>query len=139
MVERFSTSLEQGLLKEFDAFILRHGYANRSEAIRDLIRIRLTEEAGQDDRETVIGSISLVYDHHQHRLQDRLTHLQHDYQHLVISTTHVHMDHDHCLEVIIVKGLGGDVRAMADKIIAIRGVRNGTLHVASAGSPSKGR
>ena len=132
MLRRFSISLEENLSEIFDTYIKSHRYTNRSEAIRDLIRKALVENECEADT-TVMGVISLVYDHHQRQLQGRLTEIQHDYHHHIVSTTHVHMDHHNCLEVIIVQGNALEVQELADKLIASRGVRDGNLAMNSTG------
>jgi len=133
MIERFSTSLEEGLLKRFDRFIGRHGYENRSEAVRDLIRKALVADEWESGKEDVMGVVSIVYDHHRPNLLNKITQLQHDSEALIISATHVHMDHHNCLEMIIVKGKPRQVRRLADTLIALRGVKDGNLSVASTG------
>ena len=132
-MERFSISIEKELLKSFDQRMEKGGYSNRSEAIRDLIRKDLISEEWRAD-EDVVGVITLVYDHHTRQLQNKITDIQHEYHHQVISTNHVHLDHDNCLEVVIVKGRAGHIRAMAQKLIAIRGVKTGDLTASSTGS-----
>ena len=132
MLIRFTVSMEDTLLDDFDNFIREHHYQNRSEALRDLIRGRIIEKEWQADK-YVMGVISLVYDHHQHKLQDKVTELQHDFHHQIVSTTHVHMDHHNCLEVIIVRGKAGEVRALSDSLRAMRGVRNANLSMSSTG------
>ena len=132
MLQRFSISLEKSLLEVFDAYIRSHKYNNRSEAIRDLIRKAFVKNEWEADNK-VMGVISLVYDHHQRQLQERLTEIQHDYHHHIVSTTHVHMDHHNCLEVIIVQGNALEVQELADKLIASRGVRDGNLAMSSTG------
>ncbi|HPR83899.1 MAG TPA: nickel-responsive transcriptional regulator NikR, partial [Pontiellaceae bacterium] len=102
-MERFSISMEDDLVQKFDGHLERRGYSNRSEAVRDLVRKALIDEEWQAGEE-VVGVITLVYDHHQRQLQDKLTAIQHDHHDRIISSTHVHMDHHNCLEVIIVKG-----------------------------------
>jgi CopG family transcriptional regulator, nickel-responsive regulator len=132
MIQRFSTSIESDLLERFDRSLVGRQYATRSEAVRDLIRKALIEkewEAGEE----VVGVVTLVFDHHRARLQDRITEIQHAFHDLVISTTHVHLDHDNCLEVIIVKGRSESVRTMADQLTAVRGVKSGDLTAASTG------
>jgi CopG family transcriptional regulator, nickel-responsive regulator len=119
------------LLAKFDRYIRRHKYANRSEAVRDLIRRKLIEEEWQADGE-VVGVISLVYDHHQYRLQDKLTEEQHRLHHLVVSATHIHLSHSHCLEVIIARGPAGQVRALSELLTSLRGVKDGHLSMSSA-------
>ncbi|WP_457576979.1 nickel-responsive transcriptional regulator NikR, partial [Desulfomarina sp.] len=124
MLKRFSISLEENLLEIFDEHIQAHSYNNRSEAIRDLIRKAFVKKEWQADKQ-VMGVISLVYDHHRPNLQEKITVVQHDYHHHIVSTTHVHMDHDNCLEVIVVKGKAKDVQDLANKLIALKGVRDG--------------
>ena len=132
MLKRFSVSLEEQLLEQFDEYINTHGYSNRSEAVRDLIRARLINEEWEQDSE-VVGVVSLVYDHHQAKLQDRITEVQHDYYQYITSSTHVHMDHHNCLEVTIVKGLASKVRELSERMIALRGVKSGNLTMSSTG------
>ena len=132
MIKRFSVSLEGELLESFDQYIQEHQYVNRSEAVRDLIRKSMVNEqikAGKD----VVGVISLVYDHHQRQLQDKITEIQHAFHHDVVSTTHIHLNHDDCLEVVIARGKAGRVRELADRLIAIRGVKDGSLTMSIAG------
>ncbi|MGB5685501.1 MAG: nickel-responsive transcriptional regulator NikR [Candidatus Electrothrix sp.] len=132
MLKRFSVSLEEHLLDQFDDYITIHGYSNRSEAIRDLIRKKLVNEQWQQDSE-VVGVVTLVFDHHQAQLQERITDLQHNYYRLITSTTHVHMDHHNCLEVTIVKGNAFAVQELSEKMIALRGVKSGSLTMSSTG------
>jgi CopG family nickel-responsive transcriptional regulator len=132
MLKRFSVSLEDQLLDQFDEYIGNHGYSNRSEAIRDMIRNKLINEEWEQDSE-VVGVVTLVYDHHQAQLQERITEAQHDYYQLITSTTHVHMDHHNCLEVTIVKGQASTVRQLAERMIALRGVKHGNLTMSSTG------
>lgn len=132
MLKRFSVSLEEPLLEKFDDYISRHGYSNRSEAIRDLIRKKLVNEEWKRDSE-VVGVVTLVYDHHQAQLQERITDLQHNYYRLITSTTHVHMDHHNCLEVTIVKGNAAVVQELSESMIALRGVKSGNLTMSSTG------
>ena len=132
MLKRFSVSLEDDLLDTFDEYIASHGYSNRSEAIRDLIRRKLVNEEWELDSE-VVGVVTIVYNHHQAQLQERITELQHRYYILITSSTHVHMDHHNCLEVTIVKGMASQVRELAEAMIALRGVKNGNLTMSSTG------
>ena len=132
MLRRFSVSLEEELLQQFDSFIRERGYVNRSEAVRDLIRKEFISEEWEQDGD-VAGVVTLVYNHHQPQLQEKITEIQHDYYTLITSTTHVHMDHHNCLEVIIVKGKASRIREMAEKVIAMRGVKNGNLTMTSTG------
>lgn len=133
MLQRFTVSLDHKLLGQFDRFIGTHRYENRSEAVRDLIRKALVREEWKADKE-VVGVISLVYDHHQRQLQDRLTEIQHDFHHDVVSTTHIHLTHDDCLEVIIVRGKASRVQGLADRLIALRGIKDGALNMSSTGA-----
>ena len=132
MLIRFSVSMDEKLLSQFDEYIRPGGYSNRSEAVRDLIRKVLVNEEWEQDSE-VVGVVTLVYNHHQPQLQEKITELQHEFHHQITSTTHVHMDHDNCLEVTIVKGRAFQVRELAEKLMALRGVKNGNLTMSSTG------
>jgi CopG family nickel-responsive transcriptional regulator len=132
MLKRFSISIEENLLDIFDEHIQERQYNNRSEAIRDLIRKAFTKKEWEADKE-VMGVINLVYDHHQHQLQEKVTEIQHDFHGLIVSTTHVHMDHHNCLEVIIVKGKAKEVQELSDLLLAQRGVRDGNLAMSTTG------
>jgi CopG family nickel-responsive transcriptional regulator len=132
MLKRFTVSIEENLLKDFDAYMQQHHYKNRSEAIRDLIRTRFVQSEWAADKD-VMGVISLVYDHHRHQLQEKITDLQHAHHHQIVSTTHIHMDHDNCLEVIIIRGKAAEVQQLTDNLIALRGVRSGKLAMSSTG------
>ena len=129
---RFGVSINENLLKQFDDYIERKSYTNRSEALRDLIRDHLVEEEWDNDKET-IGTITLVYDHHVHELMERLTDLQHQYQKLIQSTLHIHLDADQCLEVLVVRGRSGEIREIADALIATKGVKHGKLSATTTG------
>lgn len=132
MLKRFSISLEDKLLAVFDQYIRKNQYNNRSEAIRDLIRKSFVHEEWEADKE-VMGVVTLVYDHHQNQLQDRITELQHEFHHQIVSTTHVHMDHHNCLEVTIVRGKAKQVKELSQKMFVLRGVKNGHLATSSTG------
>lgn len=130
---RFSVSIDEDLVRAFDDLIEQRGYTNRSEAIRDAIRrqlIRQEWEAG----EQVAGVITLLYDHHQAGLSEALTEMQHTALGCVISTTHVHLDHDNCLEFIAVKGEARAIEALAGRLTSLRGVKHGELTATSTGS-----
>ncbi len=132
-VKRFGISLDSLLLKRFDGLIAKKGYPNRSEAIRDLIRESLVKEEWEyGDRETV-GAITIVYSHDVRELTDTLTDIQHHYHTSVISSMHVHLDHHNCLEVIIVKGKGKEIKKIADRLIGTKGVKHGKLSLATTG------
>lgn len=132
-VTRFGVSLAEELLAEFDALIGRKDYASRSEAIRDLIRDYLAEEASRSGSARAVGTVTLVYDHHVADLQEKLTDIQHDESDLVVSTLHVHLDRHRCLEVLVVRGKAAKIRALADKLIGARGVKHGKLTLVAAG------
>jgi CopG family nickel-responsive transcriptional regulator len=129
---RFGVSLEKGLLAKFDAYISKNDWASRSDALRDLIRGELVKLEWAEGDE-VAGAVTLIYDHHRKDLLGRLTDLQHDYQHLVLSTQHVHLDHDHCLEIIAVKGRPEEVQKLAETLRTIKGVKHGTLTMSTTG------
>ncbi len=131
-IVRFGVSLEKKLLHRFDRLIRGKKYTSRSEALRDLIRKELVDREWEEDRE-VAGAITFVYDHHRRELLRRLTDLQHDYQGVIISTQHIHLDHDHCLEIVAVRGRAKDILKLADRLKAVKGVRHGTLSMTSTG------
>ncbi len=129
---RFGISLGEDLLARFDKLVAERNYASRSEAFRDLIRASLVEEEWRAGGE-VAGAITLLYDHHRRDLVNRLADIQHDAHGLVVSTQHVHLDHDHCLEIIAVRGRARDVRRLADSLRSVKGVLQGTINMASTG------
>ena len=129
---RFGVSLDKSLLDKFDRLIGERRYTNRSEALRDLIREELVKKAWAEDME-VAGAITFLFDHHQRDLLNRITDIQHDYQKLIISTQHVHLDHDNCLEIAAVRGRAGNIQELTDRLKSIRGVRHCSLSMSSAG------
>jgi len=131
-VERVGVSLDPGLLERFDALVAEKGYASRSEALRDLVRKALIESEAEPAEADVIGTLTMIYDHHVADVTDRLLHIQHDHHAEIQSTTHVHVDHRYCLEVLIVRGRSGEIRALADNILAVKGVKHGELVVTRA-------
>ncbi|HEX4066107.1 MAG TPA: nickel-responsive transcriptional regulator NikR [Acidobacteriaceae bacterium] len=136
-LSRTGVSLEEELLQEFDGLIARRGYENRSEAIRDLIREALLAET-VDTNQPVVGTLTLVYDHHVPELQDKLTATQHWAGAMVLAATHVHLDHDYCLEVIIMKGRSREIQGVADRLRALRGVELGKLVLTNSGKALTG-
>ncbi len=130
---RFGISMQQELLERFDRLIEGKGYSNRSEAIRDLIRDYLVNQDWQLEEEEVAGTITLIYDHHVGGLTKVLNRLQHDQHHLFLSTMHVHLDEDNCLETIVVRGKAAEVKRVADRLISVRGVKHGKLTITSTG------
>jgi CopG family transcriptional regulator, nickel-responsive regulator len=128
---RTGIAIDADLLARFDRFIAKQGYTNRSEAFRDLIRDRLVGAAtGSPDAE-VVGTVTLIYDHHSRLLPNKLMDLQHDHQNVIIAATHAHLDHHTCLEVIVVKGQAKQVQKLADMLIGTKGVRHGRLVMSS--------
>jgi len=129
-MERVSISLDDDLLVKFDAYMNRKGYVNRSEAIRDLLRERLERDQEKQGGAThSVGCLSYVYNHHQRELASRLTESQHDHHSYVLSTLHVHLDHENCLEVVVLNGETANLRSFAEATIAETGVRHGKLHL----------
>jgi CopG family nickel-responsive transcriptional regulator len=128
-LERVTISLEETLLADFDRYIARKGYQNRSEAIRDLVRDRLETNAGADPAGYSVGCVSYVYNHHQRDLAQRLTNAQHGHHDFVLSALHVHLDHENCLEVTLLRGPTGALKTFAESLIAETGVRHGHLHL----------
>jgi len=132
-IVRFGVSVEKNLLASFDELISRKGYANRSEALRDLVRDHLVEEEWKVEKKEMIGTITIVYNHHTRGLSDTLIDLQHHFHNLIISTMHLHMDEDNCLEVLVVKGMVDKIKSIADKLISTRGVKHGKLTMTTTG------
>ncbi len=129
---RFGVSIEKDLLEKFDRFIKDKKYTNRSEAFRDLIRQNLIQEQWQSGQE-IAGAITIIYDHHKRELVNKLMGIQHDFGKMIISSQHVHLDHNNCLEIIAVKGPGQGVQKLADSLKSIKGVKHGTLSMSATG------
>jgi len=130
---RFGVSMDKGLLDSFDTLIGDKGYANRSEAVRDLIREALVEEQWRDDHALAVGTVTLVYDHHFTDLADKLTEHQHDHHEAIISSLHVHLDAHHCLEVVILKGQVSKISRLAYELIGTKGVKHGKFAATTTG------
>lgn len=130
---RFSVSLSEELLEQFDELLKEKGYENRSEGIRDLLRDSLVNREVEEDQE-IVGVVTLVYDHHVRELTNKLIERQHDSEAEVISSMHVHLDHHNCLEVIVVRGKGSVVKQFSDAIIGTRGVKHGKFVITSTGA-----
>ena len=126
-LSRIGIALDSDLLDRFDRSIAKSGYTNRSEAFRDLIRDRLVREQTAAPNTTVVGTVTLIYNHHASGITDKLTEAQHTHHDLVVSTTHAHLDHDSCLEVLIVHGKAARVEHFADLLIGLKGVEHGRL------------
>ncbi len=130
---RLSISLEKPLLDRLERLVKASGYTNRSEFIRDLIRHRLVEQQWADKRQEVVGTITLVYDHGARQLADRLVDIQHDHHNNILATTHVHLTHDLCAEMIMVRGSAPRVRTLADELRRQRGVLHSELAMSTTG------
>jgi len=131
-ITRFGVSIDERLLKKFDDMIEEKGYVNRSEAIRDLIRYMLdTNEISDPDAETV-GTLSLVYNHDTHEIADKLNEIEHVYFNNIVSSTHIHLDHDSCFEVLILRGKAKEIKVIADKLRAVKNIQKGYLTLTSA-------
>lgn len=133
LLSRFGVSIEPKLLEQFDKLIAQKGYSNRSEAIRDLIRDSLVQKEFLSDL-PVVGTVTIIYNHEIHDLTHKITHFQHDYADLIISTLHVHLPEDNCMEVIALKGSGSRMKQFADALIGMKGVKHGKLTVTSIGT-----
>jgi len=131
---RFSISLPPKLLKQLDKMTGQKGYNKRSQAITDMIRDKLVEHRQQFGDEEIAGTITLVYDHHKAHVQATLTDLQHDHYEIIISSVHVHLDHDNCLEVLVVRGKARVIKRIAEALIAAKGVKHGKLTVTTTGA-----
>jgi CopG family nickel-responsive transcriptional regulator len=130
-IVRFSVSVEDNLLEKFDRYCQQEQFATRSEAVRQLIREKLTERAWESGSQEVVGTLTLVYDHHRPQLRDRLTELQHQNTDLVVSTLHTHLSHDVCLEVIVLRGQAGRLQKIASQLRGMKGIYKGELVMAS--------
>jgi len=130
-IERIGVSLDKELLSLFDRLIAKQGYPNRSEAIRDLIRARLSEEELAKPTTEAVAGVFLVYDHHSTKLSQKLVNLQHDHLLHVITSTHVHLDNDNCLEAVILKGKVKEIQKLADRMTSLRGVKLSRVNIMS--------
>ena len=133
-LSRIGVAIDTDLLEKFDTHIGQRGYTNRSEAFRDLIRDALIERTWEQPDSEVVGSVTLVYDHHVRQLGDHLTGVQHEHHHNILSTLHVHLDHHNCLEVIVVRGKAKQVQTIADALISTKGVKHGRLTITTTGA-----
>lgn len=129
---RFGISIDERLLSSFDRLIDGKGYQNRSEAIRDLIRSAIVEEKWSRGDEEMVGTVTLVYNHHVRDLADKLTEHQHHHHHRIISAMHVHLDPHNCLEVLVVRGNAQEIKRIADELIGVKGVKHGRLVMTTA-------
>lgn len=129
---RFGVSLEKELLDKFDKYARKKNYPNRSEAFRNLIRQELITREWQEDNE-IAGAITLVYNHHKRELVNKLTDIQHDFQKIIISNQHIHLDHDNCLEIVALKGKPKEAQKLTNILRSVKGVKHGTLSMSSTG------
>ena len=132
-IARFGVSIDNQLVKKFDALITRKGYATRSEAVRDMIRESLVEQEWESGDQETVGTITIVYNHHTRELDHALTDMQHKAFHQIVSALHVHLDAHNCLEVLVVKGKSKDIRKIADRLIGTKGVKHGKLTMTTTG------
>jgi CopG family nickel-responsive transcriptional regulator len=136
-LSRIGVAIDSDLLEKFDRLIAQRGYTNRSEAFRDLIRDELVQKIAESPESNVVGTVTLVYDHHVRMLNDKLIDMQHEAYRAILSTLHVHLDHDNCLEVLVVRGKAGAVQKIADALIATKGVKHGRLSITTSGAGLK--
>ena len=137
-VSRFSVSLPPQLLEQLDGMAKEKGYKNRSQAIADMIRAQLVEHRQKFSATEIAGTITLVYDHHKQHVQAALTDIQHDHHQVIVSTLHVHLDHDNCLEVLVVRGRADIIKKIADELTTAKGVKHGRLTVTTTGKDLPG-
>ena len=126
-VIRFGTSIEPDLLKEFDNLIKKKGYSNRSEAIRDIIRENLILDECSNPNTTSIGTLTMIYNHHIGNITDKLLKIQHEQNNDILVTTHIHIDHNNCLEILVLRGKTGKILKLAEKIKALKGIKHGKV------------
>jgi len=125
-VVRFGVSLEKDTMNDLDRYVESNNFPNRSQAIRNLIEKYAVEQKWQCDNE-VAGAIVIVYDHHKRNIDHEINMVQHDHHSLILSTQHVHLNHETCLESIVVKGKATELTSLADRIISIKGIHHGKL------------
>jgi CopG family nickel-responsive transcriptional regulator len=136
-LSRIGVAIDSDLLDQFDQLIAKRGYTNRSEAFRDLIRDELVQKSWESPESNVVGTVTLVYDHHVRMLNEKLTDMQHEFHRSILSTLHVHLDHDNCLEVLVMRGKAGAVQKIADSLISTKGVKHGRLTLTTSGAELK--
>jgi CopG family nickel-responsive transcriptional regulator len=130
-ITRFGVSIEPDLLEKFDRMMKKKGYTNRSEAIRDIVREHLIVEYVKDPSAEVIGTLTMIYDHHAGPLVERLLEIQHDHYQEILTTTHIHIDHTTCLEVLVLRGKTQKIQKLGDTIKALKGIKHGELVITS--------
>ena len=133
---RFSVAMPEDLMDALDTYTARRGVAhNRSEAIRDLVRNALVEEEVEDPESSIFGTLTMVFNHHSNDLRDKLDNVQHEHVKEIVSTVHVHLDEENCLEVVLMRGKSREIRSIADALLGTKGVMHGKLVVTTAGAP----
>lgn len=130
---RFGVSLDSDLLEKFDALCEERCYQTRSEAIRDLIRNTLVQKEWEDLNKEMVGTLTLVYDHHQSDLAQKMTEIQHSSFDVIVTALHIHLDHHNCMEVLILRGPGQEIKSTAERLISTKGVKHGKLNLATTG------
>jgi CopG family nickel-responsive transcriptional regulator len=135
-VSRIGVSLEPALLGQLDLWLDQKGYTNRSQGIRDIVRARFIQEDWERGDRATVATVNLVYDHHKRELMERLAALQHDHLDNIVSSLHVHLDAQHCLEVLVLRGKGRELKALGERLIATKGVLHGTISFAGTNTPA---
>lgn len=130
---RFGVSLDSDLLEKFDALCEERCYQTRSEAIRDLIRNALVQKEWENPGKEMVGTLTLVYDHHQSDLAQKITEIQHAALDVIVTSLHIHLDHHNCLEVLILRGPGESIKATAERLMSTKGVKHGKVSLATTG------
>jgi len=138
-IQRIGVSLEPGLLEQLDEYAKKMKYPSRSEAIRDMVRDKLNLEKLKNPSEPAVGSITLIYGHHESGLSEKLTDFQHQHHDLIISTTHIHLDKENCMEILVCSGKAREIKELAEQIGAIKGVMHGSVSIAGMGKAKKGK
>ena len=132
-VVRFSVSVYPQLLKKFDAFVKQRGYANRSEAFRALLKKELVEEEWQEEGKETVGVLTIVYDHHMSDIVEKLVDAQHHFHNLIVSTLHIHLDEENCVEAVFIRGKVKDIKEVERAITSIKGIKFRHLALATTG------
>ncbi len=132
-MQRITISVDDQLAKDFERLLKERHYKNRSEAFRDLVRRELTNDAARDTKGDCVAVVSYAYDHHARVLSNRMVEHQHQHTSLVISSMHVHLDHEHCLEAVVMRGKVKEVQHLAKTMLAETGVENGSIHMIATG------
>lgn len=132
-LSRFSISMPADLLAQLDEMITARGFANRSQALAELVRTQLVDYRAEAKLGEIAGTVTLVFDHHRRNIQSTLTDIQHDYGGLIVATMHIHLDHHNCMEVLALRGEAGSIKKLADRLVATKGIKHGKLTVTTTG------